>query len=74
MHADTKPAIPPRSSTVPRESSRLESNQRPLAYKANALTTELREALRMPAGMPFIPHLLSLNALDNAPGGTWVRE
>src|SRR5262249_28520200 len=32
-----------RASSLAPESSRLESNQRPLAYKARALTTELRE-------------------------------
>jgi hypothetical protein len=36
------------------QSSRLESNQRPLAYKAGALATELREEMENPMAIPHI--------------------
>ncbi len=60
------------------KSSRRESNPRPIAYKASALTAELREEIEMPQPMEPSPIMVSSFALEdvaqeNSPGGRGKR-
>ncbi len=45
------------------QSSRLDSNQRPTAYKAGALTAELREETRMDMDMPSLSRIIASSFL-----------